>query len=427
MSFVFLFLFVLSKSYGESCTLEMTMTGTMGPATYDYLLQSEKKAEEKQCSSILVLINTPGGSLQSTRMIVERIVNSRIPFLCLVYPSGGHAGSAGAIILQACHVSGAMKATNIGAATPILATGQETPEDLRKKLINDTKSWLEGLTDLRQRNKEFGEKIVTEAKAVSSEEAARLGAIDGVFSEKIEFLQFSEGREVTLLDGQKSKVTVGSIFTFDSGFRFEVLQILADPQFAYMLFMGSLGLIYYELTHPGLIAPGVLGGIGLVVSMIALHKLEVWWGGVILILLGIAFIVAEAFLPSFGALGIGGIASFILGSVFLFDYEKTGHAVPLTLIVPTALFLGLIILGLTWLALGSTRIKKRGSYDDLIGLLGTIRTCNQDKPEQGQAEIRGEIWAVFADEPLVLGDEIKVIGNKGLKLKVEKSIVAAAK
>ncbi|MES2769694.1 MAG: nodulation protein NfeD, partial [Bdellovibrionota bacterium] len=249
----------------DPCTLEIKIEGVIGPGTTDYIDRAISKAKNLECSSFLALINTPGGSLESTRIIVEKILNSDIPFLCLVAPQGGHAGSAGAIILQACHVNGALMATNLGAATPVAGSGQEIPKDLRNKLINDTVSWLEGVTKLRGRNLEFSKKIVDEAKAVSSEEAFKLKAID-ILSDDIKgFLEKAKGRKVSI--NQKDHVVVvGEIESYKQDSRFHILQIFSDPQIAYLLFMGSLALLYFEFTHPGTIAPGVIGAIGLVLS-----------------------------------------------------------------------------------------------------------------------------------------------------------------
>ncbi|MCB0386256.1 MAG: ATP-dependent Clp protease proteolytic subunit, partial [Bdellovibrionales bacterium] len=241
------------------CTLQMEVTGAIGPGTLDLFQRGIAKAQDRKCTSLLVLINTPGGSLQSTRLIVEEILSSPIPVMCLVHPSGGHAGSAGAIILQACHISGAVEATNIGAATPIASTGQEIPDDLRKKLLNDTRSWVEGLTKLRKRSEKFGQDIILEAKAVSAREALKLGAIDFVGRQKQEFLEFAHGRLTQIKDQQsETRVAVGPLEVWEPDLRHRLVSFLTDPQTAYMMFMGSLALLYYEITHPGLLVPGVI-------------------------------------------------------------------------------------------------------------------------------------------------------------------------
>lgn len=405
----------------NSCTIEFSLTGTIGPASQDLLERALNQAVDESCSSVLMTINTPGGSLQTTRTIVETILNAKVPILCVVAPSGGHAGSAGAIILQACHVNGALSGTNIGAATPILATGTEMPEDLRKKLLNDTRSWMESITRLRGRSDQFGADIVVDAKAVSADDAKKLGAIDVVVDRVDEFLEFAKGREVKLSDSKVAKVEVGERKVFHHDWRFSALELLADPETSYLMLMGSLALIYFEITHPGTLVPGTLGGIGLILSMVALQKLNVEWGGFALLLLAVGLLIAEAFVPSFGILGIGGIASFIIGSLFLFDPAQTGgYRLPLSLILPTALLIGSVMLGVGILIMRSFRVRKRGGFDDMIGESGVVVTLTGDN--SGQVEVSGETWKAEADRRLEVGMKVKIIGYKGLTLKVDQEV-----
>ncbi len=402
----------------NKCTVELKMEGVIGLSNQQRLVTATRQAKKNNCDSILVLINTPGGSLDTTRRIVTQILNSEIPVLCLVYPSGAHAGSAGAIIMQACHVNGAMKATNIGAATPVSGGGQDVAKDLRKKLLNDTVSWLEGITRLRKRNVEFSKEIVTEAKAVSATDAHKIKAIDFVGNTKQEFLSFAHGREVLLKDSQPGTVAVGLLKPINEGVKEKAMDLLADPQLAYMMFMASLGLLYFELTHPGMIAPGVVGAVGLVISMVSLHKLDVQWGALILILLGLAFLVAEAFVPSFGMLGIGGGVSLVIGSIFLFDQQATGHSIPLTMILPIAILFTLISLYIARLALRS-RNKAIVNNESLI-------TSSQgvivDVKNNGEvwALVMGERWLAMSDDTLSVGDKVQVLKQNNLKLTVKK-------
>ena len=401
------------------CTLELEVTGTVGVATLDTLERGFSRAADRGCGALLLLINTPGGSLPTTRKIVEKLLNAKIPVLCLVHPRGGHAGSAGAIIMQACHVSGAMEATNIGAATPVLATGQEIPKDLRNKMINDTVAWLEGVTKLRGRNLKFSREIVTEAKSLSAKEAVAIGAVDTLAVSKDEFLKFAEGKTVALSETTTTKIILGSIVAFEADARHNLLKLLADPQTSYMLFMGSLGLLYFEITHPGAIVPGVVGAIGLVISLISLEKLDVTWGGVALILLGVIFLIAEVFVTSFGLLGVTGVICFVMGSLFLFDEAKTGYALPIHLIGMTSVILGGLSLLIAYLAIRSRNLKPKGEFNDLVGQKVRIDSVSQERPEEGSVFLHGEIWKVRGKQPLTKDAMVEVKGFSGLTLEVE--------
>ncbi|MFS4461178.1 NfeD family protein [Bdellovibrio sp. HCB2-146] len=402
------------------CTMAVTVTGAISASTLDYLERAEKRALEKGCKSLYVRMNTPGGHLQSTRLIVERILASPIPYLCLITPSGGHAGSAGAIILQACHVNGGVTATNIGAATPILGTGEQISDDLRKKMINDTVSWLEGVTKLRGRSLEFSRDIITEAKALSSEESHKIKALDILASNEQDFLTKAKGLSVLLQDKkEQGQVVVGPLVEFEPDLRQKVLSFIADPEFAYLLFMGSIALLYVEITHPGLIAPGVIGGMGLVLSLVAFHKLDVAWGGLALIILGIVFLILEVFLPSFGVLGVGGLISVFVGSLFLFDRETSGYVLSLPLIISVVSVLALFFFGIGYLALKTIRHKSGDTDSDLLKYEGRVMKVNETG-HAGQIQIMGEVWQFVSEDSLKEGDAVNVTARQGLTLNVKK-------
>lgn len=399
--------------------LNLKINGTIGAATWDYIQRGIHKAQENKCEGIYLTMNSPGGSLQSTRLIVEAMLVSETPFVCLITPSGGHAGSAGAIIMQACHVASGMVATNLGAATPIMAQGTDISQDLRKKMINDTVSWLEGIAKLRGRNIQFAKDIVTEAKAVTSEEATKIGALDFLSQSEADFFAKLKSREIKIKNDKLVKLSDTSVRSFEQDLRYKVLELVADPEISYLLFMGSLALLYAEITHPGLIAPGVIGGMGLILSLISFHKLDVAWGGLGLLLLGIALLIAEMFVPSFGILGVGGIVSFVLGSLFLYDYEMTGYQLPLSLILPIALIFASIFLGLGYLFLKT--LRKKVKDDDYIFSQSKYRivSLNEDK-KSGQVEVNGDIWNFFAEEELQSTDELQFVLRTGLKLKLKR-------
>jgi membrane-bound serine protease (ClpP class) len=411
-----------------NCVYEIPVHGAITAATLDFIERGERQAEMKGCEALLLEINTPGGSLETTRRIVERILASPRPVLCLVAPQGGHAGSAGALILQACHVAGAVRATNLGAATPILGSGQALSDDLRKKMVEDTRSFSAGLAKLRGRSVEFAEKIVTEAQSLDAEAALRAGGLDLVVAGREEFLHRAEGRSVTMPGEEKlvlKNLAVLPVERLQQDLREKVLSLFADPELAYLLFLAALGLLYFEITHPGATVPGVAGAVLLIISLVAFHKLDVVWGGVGLIGLGVGFLIAEAFIPSFGALGVGGIVAIGIGSVFLFDPASGGLQLSpwLSLGVPA-------VFGITLLAFGYfvfAPIRRRGASlaeDDFGGATASIdevKVGGGMASRQGSVTIRGEIWQVECDEVLSVGESVKVVGREGLKLKVKKA------
>ena len=419
-----LFLFIQpAHSTQETCTVEASISHPVTAITLDIVKNSIKFAQKESCQSILLTISTPGGSLPATRLIIQKILNSPYPFLCLISPSGSHAASAGAIILQACHVNGALKGTNMGAATPV-AMGQqmEKESDMRKKVLNDTISFLETLTTLRKRNKEFGKSIVSDAKSVTAKEAYQLKAIDFLGDRKEDFLSFSEGRKVTLSEGKESLVKTGPIKIFPMSYRYSLLNFFADPQLLYLIFLGSILLIYFELTHPGILVPGIVGGIGLVLSLIGMNLMSVTWGALALVFFGLCLFAAEAFIPSFGILGIGGAVAFVLGSLYLFDpLETGGYTLPLSFILPAAIFISLLSFGVSWLALRNFKMRKdKTGFEALEGKEGEVESLSETKTNQGWVFLNGEIWRFSAVDKVQKGDTVKVLSVKGMTLIVEK-------
>ena len=405
------------------CTVELKIEGTIGAATLDILERAIYKVEKQNCSSLLLLINTPGGQLLSTRKIVDRILNTDFPVLCLIHPAGAHAGSAGAIIMQACHVNGGIETTNIGAATPIMGGGQKMSDDLRKKLINDTTSWLDSLTQLRKRSQKFGREIITEAKAVSAKEAVKEKAIDFAGKTKLEFLQFAEGRKVAVKDGKTTLVQVGDLIPLQLGFRYRFISFITEPEVIYILFSGSLALLYYEITHPGLGAPGILGAMGLVLAFMGMHKLDFSWAGLILLLLSMALFLAEVFISGFGIFGASAIVSFLLGSFLLFDPAKTGGVdISVSLILSVTFVFSLFMGIITYLAWSTFRMRKKTNIsDDFMdpdAPPAEVTHVNEDGLS-GMVFINGENWRFQSKTKVNNGDKVKVLSYKNLILEVK--------
>ena len=296
-------------------------------------------------------------------------------------------------------------------------------KDLRKKVINDTTSWLDSLTTLRKRSQKFGREIITKAKALSANEAHKEGALDFVGQTKEEFLQFAEGRETLVKDGHTHIVQVGSLVPLKLGFRHHVISLITEPELVYILFTGSLLLLYFEITHPGLGAPGILGAMGLVLSFIGMHKLDFSYAGLILILLSVALFLAEVFIAGFGIFGVGGVISFVLGSILLFDPAKTGGVdIPLSLIFSVSTFFSLLMGLIAYMAYRTFRMKKTLSIsDDFMdpdALPAEVVYINQDEMS-GLVFINGENWRFTSKQKVKKGDKVRVLKHHHLILEVQ--------
>ncbi len=406
-----------------ACTVSLRVNSAITPVTLDLVKKSILLAKKKDCSSILMEIDTPGGTLSATRLIVQEILNSPVPFLCLVSPKGAQATSAGAIILQACHVSGALRGTNMGASTPVLIGKKMDKEsDMRKKAMNNTVSFVQAISRLRNRNEQFAEDIVIQAKSVTAREAFSLKAIEWTGDRPADFLRFSKGREVEMKEGKKEKVAVGPLVAFPRGLRYNVLNFFADPQILYLLFLGSIMLIYFEFTHPGTLVPGVAGGIGLILSLVGLNAFSVTWGAIALILAGLILFLMEMLIPSFGIFGVGGIVSFVLGSVYLFDpLETGGYSLPLPLILTASVIAGLLMFGACYLAVKTFRMKRNiTAMGAVLSQEGEVTEILDDFGKKGWVVINGENWKFRSAKPLKVGDLVQAIKHKRMTLIVEK-------
>ena len=304
-----------------------------------------------------------------------------------------------------------------------MGSGDNISEDLRKKVINDTTSWMDSLTELRKRSKKFGREIITDAKALNAKEAFKQKAIDFVGQTKEEFLNFARDRKVIVVDGKTQKVEVGNLMPLHLGFRYHVISLITAPEFIYILFTGSLFLLYFEITHPGLGAPGLLGILGLIISFVGMHKLAFSWAGLILILLSVGLFLAEVFITGFGIFGFTGIVSFILGSVLLFDPAQTGGVdIPLSLILSISTLFFILMSGVTYLAWSSIRIRRKHSInDDFLDKdnpPGQVVSVNGDGTS-GTLLINGETWKFESEEPVKKSDKVKVLCYKGLVLTIQ--------
>ncbi|TVO67548.1 NfeD family protein [Denitromonas ohlonensis] len=422
----------------------LQVDGVIGPASADFILQG--LADVGEVEAVVIALDTPGGLDTSMRQIIKAILASPVPVITYVSPEGARAASAGTFILYASHLAAMTPATNLGAASPVAvgmpggtkptpkpgdaATDPAEPagkadgltpslgaDTLARKATNDATAYIRSLAELRGRNVEFAEKAVREAASLSAEAALREGVIDVIAADVPDLLKQIDGREVTLPSGKRALQTAGAaIDTQVPDWRHQALAVLANPQLALVLMMIGFYGLFVEFTSPGFGVPGVAGAICLLLAMYAFQMLPINWAGVGLVALGLVLMTAEVFLPSFGVLGIGGIAAMVLGGLFLIDKEAPGFAVSLPFIVGTAVAAA----GLIFLA-GTLFLKSRGrplasGAGQLLGRVGEVTAIDG---AEAWAHVDGEQWQVRSGQPLSAGQRIRITAIDGLVLSVE--------
>ncbi len=415
---------------------QLTIGGPIGPATSDYVDRALRDAEARNAVLAIIRMDTPGGLDTAMRDIIRMILASRIPIATYVAPSGARAASAGTYILYASHIAAMAPATNLGAATPV-AIGipgkndgrpepgkkddQEAPRDsgdaMAKKMVNDAVAYLRGLAQLRGRNAEWAEKSVREGASLTAEEALKAHVIDIVAPDVPALLAELQGRRVDVLGRAVTLDLTGTtVETIDPDWRNRLLAVITNPNVAYILMMiGVYGLIL-EFYNPGSIVPGTVGVISLLLAMYAFQVLPVNYAGLALIIVGIGLMIAEAFAPSFGALGLGGIAAFIAGSVILIDTERMpgvglSWAVIAAFALASLMFFGVAI----GLILRSRHKAVVTGREEMIGAVGVAL---EDFHDLGRIHVRSEIWTARTATPVRKGQRVRVQGLDGLILSV---------
>jgi membrane-bound serine protease (ClpP class) len=401
------------------------LEGVISPVTLRLVGIAIDRAQAERAQALVIQLDTPGGLERSMRAIVQRMMNAEVPIIVFVAPTGARAASAGVFITMAAHVAAMAPATNIGAASPV-AMGGSADKTMMKKVENDAAAFIRTVAVERGRNAEWAEKAVRQAVAITEREALKLKVIDLVSDSIPDLLEKVDGRTIKLPKSTVTLATKGApLRPIEIGFRDRFLNVITDPNVAYVLMMlGMLGL-FFELSNPGVILPGVIGGISLILAFFAFQSLPINYAGLLLILFGIVLLVAEIKIVSHGVLAIGGIVSMSLGSLMLFDAPEIGFRVSWWVIGPTVaatagLFLFVIAAGVR--ALG------RPSSTGAEGLVGKYATVRERLAPEGQVLVGGEIWrAVAAGEALEPGAQVRIVAVDGLTLRVAKTEAEAAK
>jgi len=427
---------LLADESSQAVVLEIQ--GAISPGISDYLRKGMEKAATGNADLVILQMDTPGGLDHSMRDIIQMILGSPIPVVTYVSPEGARAASAGTYILYASHVAAMSPATNLGAATPISiggAPGSQKPSDkkdekkkeelatddastLKRKVINDASAYIKALAERHGRNAEWAVQAVREAVSLSAEEALKLNVIDFVARDLPDLLQQLDGYEI-MFDSRIHIISSSNmtIIRIKPTGRDKLLAVISDPSVAYfLLLLGFYGLIY-ELANPGVFLPGVAGGISLLLAFYAFQVLPINYSGLALLILGLVFLISEAFIPSFGSLGIGGIVAFAAGSLILIDDESL--KIPTTMIIVTTAVSAVFLLLMMGRVMTIRRKKIRTGSEALIGMIGE---ASADFEGEGRIWLLGESWQAISSETIRKGEKVRITSRKGLELTVESLI-----
>ena len=396
--------------------------GAIGPATADFARRAIERAATDGAQLVVLRIDTPGGLDTSMREIIKAILASPVPVASFVAPSGARAASAGTFILYASHIAAMAPGTNLGAASPVSLMGgggsekdgKKGEDTMTKKVTNDAVAYIRGFAQLRHRNADWAEQAVREAVSLPADEALKLKVIDYVAPDVPSLLKLLDGKTV---DKKKLEVAGAAIQEVQSDWRTEFLAVITNPSVAYLLILVGVYGLLFEFMNPGLVMPGVVGVIALLIAAYALHLLPVNYAGLALMLLGIGFMVAEAFFPTYGSLGIGGLIAFVVGSIMLIhEPNLPGFEIPYTLIggvaAASAGFL-IFVFGMLM------RSRRRPVVSGREHMIGASAEALEDFQGEGWARVRGESWRVRAAGPVHRGERLRVTSIDGLVLTVE--------
>jgi len=407
-------LFIHNVQAEQNSAMVIELEGTINPGTAQFVIKGLKRAEASKYMLVIIRLDTPGGLASSMRSIVKAILNSSVPVVVYVAPRGARAASAGVMITVAAHIAAMAPQTNIGAAHPVSADGKEINKTMSEKVVNDMVAYVRSIAKDRGRNQDWVEKAIRESVSITADVAVKEKVVDLVARDIDDLLALLDGREIALNKGKVTLETKGLKLVYVTpGWRDRVLNTISNPNIAYILMMIGMAGLYFELSHPGAILPGVIGAISLILAFFAFQTLPVNYAGLLLIALAIIFFIAEIKVSSYGLLSVAGLISLTLGSVMLFENFR----VSLNLIMPTVVLIGGFFIVIAFLAFRAYRRKPTSGMEGLIGETGVVE---KKIDPVGLIFAHGEYWKATSKEIAEQGEKVRVIGAKGLELIVEK-------
>ena len=458
MTLVLAISLLVSAEQGKRAAVVLGVSDAIGPATSDYIQRGLRMAADKGAVVVILRLDTPGGLDTAMRDINRAIIASQVPVVVYVSPSGARAASAGTYMLYASHIAAMSPATSLGAATPVqiggipdlkpsalpkqdkeddeakdeaIDDGEEDNEEgtaekqpapvagdtMTKKIVNDAVAYIRSLAEMRGRNADWAEQAVRDSVSLSSEEALQQDVVDIIATDTNDLLTKVDGWQVNI-NGQDVILETSDleIVSIEPDWRNELLSVITNPNIAYILMLLGVYGLFFEMANPGYVLPGVIGGICMLLALYALQVLPVNYAGLALMILGVIFMVAELFAPSFGALGIGGIIAFVVGSIILFDTEGSEIQVAIPIIVAVSTVTSIFFLIVLKMVFAAHRKPVVSGVDEMLGSIGQVL---EDFEASGRIHIHGETWQVKSKLPLNRGDQVRVTAIDGLILSVE--------
>ena len=424
ISFLLLILFlVVPPAYSKDNVVVVKLSGAINPAVAEYVSDEISQANVEKDSLIVLHMDTPGGLDTSMREIIKKIQSSEVPVASFVAPTGSRAASAGTFITIASHIAAMAPGTNIGAAHPINMLGggndNEQAKTMEKKVVNDAAAYIRSLAELRKRNAHWAELAVVNSVSISAEEAMKLNVIDFVAGDVKALVMAIDGREVQLASGSvRLKTKNLKIIYHEMNPRQKLLDIISNPNVTYILMMLGLVGLFFELSNPGLVLPGVIGSISLILALYAMQTLPINYAGLLLILFGVILFITEINVMSYGLLSVSGVISIFLGSTMLIDSDDPALQISRAILYPTLALTVILSSGIVMLATRTRSLKKLGGMEGMIGETGLVKEALNP---QGRVLVHGELWEAEADTQITEGERVQVDFVQGLRIKVSKA------